>query len=63
MGCSWCLDCPEHCPQQNEITPTTEFGKEAKMTKEFMCIVTEKSGEIDQLLEVPEFCNVIWRTS
>ena len=34
-----------------EITSTKEFEKEAKTIKEVMCIATEKSEEIYQLLK------------
>ena len=57
-GPRW-LAYPDDWPKQNEITPTKESGKKAKMIKEVMCLATKKSEEIYQLLKILNFGHLL----
>ena len=50
---------PENWSEQNQITPTRQSEKEAKILTEVMYIATMKSEETDQLLKKFEYRKVI----
>ena len=50
-GWSQAVILPDYWPEQKEITAAKESEKDAKMIKEVICMVTEKSQEIYPLLK------------
>ena len=53
-GSSWLANY-EEWPKQEEIIPTTEFEKEAKLIREVTCVTAEQQEEFNEILHKYHF--------